>query len=110
LRDIVKKSHNSNHCAEEWLDEGKRLKSENRYPEAIEAFNLAIQKNRRYAEAYFARGACHYLMGNYRQTGDDLDAAALFGCRDAQVWSVFGPKPTGKRAEADEDEGDDIRT
>ena len=99
----MKKSRYLNHSAKEWLDEGKRLKSENRYLEAIEAFNLAIQKNSRYAEAYLARGACHYLMGNYRQTGDDLDAAALFGCRDAQMWSVFGPKPSEKRVEDDED-------
>lgn len=100
---MVKQSQYSNYSAEEWLDEGKRLKSENRYPEAIEAFNLAIQKNSQYAEAYFARGACHYLMGNYRQTGDDLDAAALFGCRDAQMWSVFSPKPSEKPVEDDED-------
>ena len=102
MQDMVKKSQYSNHSAKEWLDEGKRLKSENRYPEAIEAFNLAIQKNSRYAEAYFARGACHYLIGNYRQTGDDLDAAALFGCRDAQIWSVFCPKPSAEPNDDDE--------
>ena len=99
----MKKTQNSNYSAKEWLDEGKRLKCENRYPEAIEAFNRAIQINCRLAEAYFARGACHYLMGNYRQTGEDLDAAALFGCRDAQMWSVFGPKPSGRPVEKDED-------
>jgi tetratricopeptide (TPR) repeat protein len=102
VRDIVKKSKYSNFSAREWLDEGKRLKEKKRHKEAIAAFNLAIQKNCRYAEAYFARGACHYLIGNYRQSGDDLDAAALFGCREAQLWSVFGTKPSGESADDDE--------
>jgi tetratricopeptide (TPR) repeat protein len=99
---IVKKSQYSNFSAEEWLNEGKRLTEENRHREAIEAFNLAIQKNCRYGEAYFARGACHYVMGNYRQTGDDLNAAALFGCREAQFWSIFSSNPTEKSIDENE--------
>jgi tetratricopeptide (TPR) repeat protein len=91
----VKKSQYSNFSAEEWLNEGKRLTEENRHKEAIEAFDSAIQANCRYAEAYFARGACHYVMGNYRHTGDDLNAAALLGCRLAQFWSIFSTKTCG---------------
>jgi hypothetical protein len=41
-------------------------------------------------------------MGNYRQTGDDLNAAALFGCREAQFWSIFSSKPTEKSIDENE--------
>ena len=95
LRGILKKSQYSNFSAEEWLNKGKRLTEENRHEEAIEAFNSAIHEDCQNAEAYFARGACHYVMGNYRQTGDDLNAAALLGCRLAQFWSIFSTKTCG---------------
>jgi tetratricopeptide (TPR) repeat protein len=73
----------------DWYEKGRRLTQDGRHAEAIEALNSAIDKNPGYAEAYFARGACHYALGSYRQAGDDLDAAALLGCRDAQFWSKF---------------------
>ena len=73
--------------AKNWFEKGQRLTREERPAEAIEAFNHAIQKNSTLAEAYFARGACHYTLGNYRQAEDDLDTAALLGCREAQFWS-----------------------
>jgi tetratricopeptide (TPR) repeat protein len=73
--------------AKAWYEKGQRLTRENRPAEAIEAFNQAIQRNPAHAEAYFARGACHYTLGDYQQTEDDLDTAALLGCREAQFWS-----------------------
>ena len=73
----------------EWYEKGRRLTQNGRHKEAVEALTLAIDKNPLYAEAYFARGACHYALGSYRQAGDDLDAAALLGCRDAQFWSKY---------------------
>ena len=80
----------------DWYDKGRRLTQEGCHREAIEAFNLAIDINPAYAEAYFVRGACHYALRNYRQAGDDLDAAALLGCRDAQFWSKYDIYPSGK--------------
>ena len=74
----------------ELYQEGRRLTREGCHKEAIEAFSLAIQKKYDYAEAYFARGACHYTIGDYRQAGDDLDAAAALGCQEAQFWSKYG--------------------
>ena len=50
---------------------------------------MAINENPLYAEAYFIRGACHYALGSYRQADEDLDAAAVLGCRDAQFWSKY---------------------
>jgi len=74
---------------EDWYEKGRRLTQDGRHREAIEALDMAIDQNPLYAEAYFVRGACHYKLGSYRQAGDDLDAAALLGCRDAQFWSKF---------------------
>ncbi len=88
----VKKSQNTDFGAKEWYEEGRRLTREELHKEAIEAFTRAIQNNSTYAEAYFARGASHYVIGDYRQAGDDLDAAALLGCQDAQFWSRYGTK------------------
>jgi len=73
--------------AKDWYERGQRLTHDGRHSEAIEALNQAIAKNPDYGEAYFVRGACYYAQGHYNQAGDDIDAAALFGCRDAQFWS-----------------------
>jgi tetratricopeptide (TPR) repeat protein len=83
----------------DWYAKGRCLTRNGRHREAIEALNLAINKNSLYAEAYFVRGACHYTLGSYRQAGDDLDAAALLGCRDAQFWSKYAIYPLGKGAD-----------
>ena len=92
----MKKSQYSDFDAKYWYDEGKRLTEKSCHREAVEAFDLAIQINSWYAEAYLARGACHYVLGNYRQAGDDLDAAALLGCQDAQFWSKYPVYPSEK--------------
>lgn len=62
--------------------------------EAIQAFDLAIDMNIECAQAFFNRGVCHYRIGNYRQAKDDLEAAALLGCKDAFPWSKFEQKKT----------------
>ena len=100
---IVKNSEHSNFSAEQWLNEGRRLAREKRHKEAIAAFNSAIQADCRFAEAYFARGACQYVVGNYHQAADDIDAAAILGCREAQFWSHFDTNTYGKKDADDED-------
>ena len=95
-------SPNSNTGAKYWYDKGKRLTQENCHKEVLDAFNSAIRENPLYAEAYFARGACHYVMGNYRRSKDDLDAAALLGCRDAQFWSIYDTKKYRKSLDEEE--------
>ena len=77
----------------DWCEKGRRLTQEGCHREAIDALNRAIAQNPDYAEAYFIRAACHYALGNYRRAGDDLDAAALLGCRDAQFWSKYALYP-----------------
>jgi tetratricopeptide (TPR) repeat protein len=76
-----------NFGVEDWYERGQRLTRDGRHSEAIEALNQAIAKDPAYAEAYFMRGTCHYAQGRYDQAGDDIDAAAILGCRDAQFWS-----------------------
>jgi tetratricopeptide (TPR) repeat protein len=73
----------------DWYEKGRRLSHKGRHREAVEALTLAITEYPLHAEAYFVRGACQYALGNYREAGDDLDAAALLGCRDAQFWSKY---------------------
>ena len=71
----------------DWYEKGRRLARLGSHREAIEAFDQAIEEDSLNAEAYFARGASQYTLGNYREAGDDMDAAAILGCRDAQLWS-----------------------
>lgn len=87
----------------DWCQEGRRLIQNGRHREALEALDLAIAENPDYAEGYFVRGACHYALGNYRQAGDDMDAAALLGCRDAQFWSKYALYPA---TDSDDDQLD----
>lgn len=92
----MEKKRSSDFSDNEWYKKGRRLTRNSRHREAIEALNLAIDQNPRHAEAYFARGACHYALGSYQQAGDDLDAAALLGCREAQFWSKYEIYPSEK--------------
>jgi tetratricopeptide (TPR) repeat protein len=73
--------------AQDWYERGQRFTQDGRHREAIEALDQAIAQDPSCAEAYFARGACYYTLGRYEQAGDDIDAAAILGCRDAQFWS-----------------------
>lgn len=87
--------------AEVWYQDGQRLKAGGRYAEAVSAFSRAIERNRMFGEAYFSRGACHYSLRHYKQAREDFDAAALFGCRVAQLWSRFEIKMPDEPDEAD---------
>lgn len=46
----------------ERLDEGKALVRQNRVPEAIDCFSLAVKANPDLAEAWYERGKCHVLQ------------------------------------------------
>ncbi len=89
--------------APDLLVEGRRLTLLGDYSSAVNVFNLAINQNREFAEAYFRRGACYYMLGYYRRATDDLNAASLLGCRDAQLWSKF---ETYRFEEDEEEDGD----
>lgn len=69
--------------------EGCRLQSAGRLKQAVLYMSRAIECDGRFARAYFKRGACHYMLGNYRLARNDLDAASVLGCGDAQLWSRF---------------------
>ena len=70
-----------------WYERGQRFSQDGRHKEAIDALDKAIAMDPAHAEAYFARGACFYALGRYDLAEDDIDAAAILGCRDAQFWS-----------------------
>ena len=97
-------AHGSKNTALCLFKQGCELKRVGKLPEAIATFTAAIDCDAGFAEAYFKRGACHYLLGHYRQTAFDMDAASLFGCDEAQLWSKFGRA----RNEDDDDEIDTI--
>jgi tetratricopeptide (TPR) repeat protein len=90
--------------ADEWYQDGQHLRSSGRYAEAIAAFSRAIERNRLFADAYFSRSACHYALRHYQQAQEDLNAAAVFGCRVAQFWSRFEIKMPDEPDEADDPE------
>ena len=85
--------------AKDWCERGQRLTQDGRHREAIEALNQAIAKDPGCAEAYFVRSACYYALGRYDQAGEDIDAAAILGCRDAQFWSKHFISPVTIRAD-----------
>jgi tetratricopeptide (TPR) repeat protein len=87
-----KKHKYSDFDLKDWYEEGRRRMSDGCLAEAIQAFNLAIDKKIACAQAYFNRGLCNYRLGNYRQAKNDLEAAALLGCRDALFWSKYETK------------------
>ena len=89
----MKKTKLLNLTAKYWFEKGRRLARDGRHQEAIETFDQAIAKDPAYAEAYFVRGSCYYALGSYDQAADDIDAAAILGCRDAQFWSKHATQP-----------------
>jgi tetratricopeptide (TPR) repeat protein len=87
------KNHNKLNEVEYWYKKGQQLMLSEKYSAAINAYDLAIDKNTEFAEAYFSRGACYYVLGYYRRATDDINAAALLGCQIAQFWSKFESNP-----------------
>jgi tetratricopeptide (TPR) repeat protein len=88
----LRKSEHSDFDLNDCYEEGRRRMSDGCYAKAIQAFNLAIDRKIACAQAYFNRGVCNYRLGNYHQAKNDLEAAALLGCKDALFWSKFESK------------------
>jgi len=82
--------------AKEWCREGQRLAADGNHVEALRVYNIAIEQDRWFANAFFGRGACYYSLGKYERSKEDLNAAALLGSRVARIWSeleVRTPEP-----------------
>ena len=75
--------------ARQIYERGCLLKRAGKLNEALTELSKAIDCDRRYADAYFLRGACHYMLGHYPLAANDMDAAALLGCEEARLWSKF---------------------
>ena len=95
----MKKTDVSGFSAKDWYERGQSLTQDGRHKEAIEALDKAVAKDPACAQAYFARGACYYALGRYDLAGDDIDAASILGCRDAQFWSKHSIPPVTIRAD-----------
>ena len=65
------------------------MRSAGKLTEAVSAFTEAIDQNAGFAEAFFKRGVCYYLLGNGRLAAHDLEAASLLGCQEALFWSRY---------------------
>jgi len=72
-----------------WYGRARQLMLAKEYGRAIEAYSKAIEQDREFGAAYFCRGACQYMLGRYKTAVADMDAAALLGHRDAQLWSRY---------------------
>jgi lipoprotein NlpI len=72
-----------------WYAEGCNLMRAGKPSAAVTAFTEAIDCTTGFAEAFFKRGVCYYLLGNRRLAAHDLEAAALLGCQAAQMWSRY---------------------
>ena len=100
---MVAKRRHDGYSQRDLYEKGCRLSRHGSHKAAIEALNSAIEKNPLHAEAYFVRAACQYALGNYRDAGDDLDAAAVLGCRDAQFWSKHSIQAPAQKEEDEPD-------
>jgi tetratricopeptide (TPR) repeat protein len=72
-----------------WYEEGCKLKRAGNLSEAVAAFTEAVDRNAGFAEAFFKRGVCYYLLGYSRLAAQDLEAASLLGCQEALLWSRY---------------------
>ena len=86
---LVPDQKTRNPRARDWFDKGQFLCESGNYLEAISAFESAIKTDLYFAEAYFRKGVCHYMLGNYSEMNQDMDAAVVLGCSLAQLWSRF---------------------
>ena len=69
------------------FEDGRKLRAEGKYIEAIKAFTLHIHENSEFGKAYFERAVCYYKLGSYINADNDLHAAAVLGCEEALFWS-----------------------
>ena len=84
----LKESKTTTHARRLYV-RGCQLQQAGKLDEAVSELSRAIECDARCAEAYFSRGACHYMLGHYRLARNDLDAAAVLGCEEALLWSRY---------------------
>jgi tetratricopeptide (TPR) repeat protein len=83
----MKKNKNGDLTAEDWFEKGHQLALSGKYAAAIDAYEKALDHNTVFAKAYFGRGACYYKLGHYQRAADDINIAAMLGCKEALLWS-----------------------
>lgn len=59
----------------EWFNLGKQYENERYYYKAIDCYTNAINANKKFTEAYIARGIIYYKLGFYESASNDYTAA-----------------------------------
>ena len=85
--------------ANRYYEKGCQLQQAGKLNEAVATLSKAIECDTLNGRAYFTRGACHYKLGHYQLAINDIDAAVLLGCEEAQLWSKFDALSYKKPAE-----------
>lgn len=93
---MQEETHRTRKRSRQWCRKGKDLLQAGAVADALAAFEAAIRNDTRNAQAYWGRGVCRYQLGLYRMATEDMNAAALLGCRDAQLWSRFDMAGVGE--------------
>lgn len=70
--------------AQEAYQKGTELFAQKKYQEAVEQFNIAIEKNPDFVEAYAYRGTSEYYLGNVDGAGINWYIAKNKGLADAE--------------------------
>jgi tetratricopeptide (TPR) repeat protein len=78
-----------------FFNEGVKKSGEQKFSEAIELFNHALELKADYTEALFARGQCFLLTNERNKACDDFDKCIKLGLKQA---SEYTKKYCGKDA------------
>jgi len=81
--------------AEEWYREGQRLALDGNYTEALGVYTLAIEQDRRFADAYFGRGACYYALGDYDTLPGGIECCCALGFARSPDLEPVGDQDSG---------------
>ncbi|HJZ96911.1 MAG TPA: tetratricopeptide repeat protein, partial [Candidatus Solibacter sp.] len=84
--------------ADDYHQQGRQFIQDDKFPEAIEALNKALDMNPYLATAFNARGYAHFRLKHYKEAIADFDAAIklnpLYG-------NAFTNRASAKRAAGD---------
>jgi tetratricopeptide (TPR) repeat protein len=74
----------------QWFERGFAFDNANKYVEAIEAYNRAIEINPEFAEAFFDRGGIYQSLGSYQLALNDYDRSIELNPDFAEAYDKRG--------------------
>src|SRR5690606_24801059 len=72
-------------CGESSFDQGDRLYSEEKYEEAVEAFNTFLQTNPKNVRALYNRARAYEELGDLENAEKDFKRALLLDDKNGQI-------------------------